>query len=253
MVYDERETARLPGGIAARQEPAASAEPAEVAARGETAAAVRRGRSTFIRELIETILLTLVIFIAVRTLIVNYRVDGDSMQPSLHDGQYLLVNKAVYFHLDRTRLRNLLPGPDRSGRDVVYPFHPPRRGEIVIFDPPVSAHSDQPFVKRVIGLPGETIAIREGRVYVDGQPLDEPYVAELARGGYFAYGGGADFTVPPGSIYVLGDNRNNSKDSRSFQEVPLDRVIGKAIISYWPPGDIGPLPHERYANAGEGH
>ncbi len=253
MAYEERDTARFTTakGARARQEAVAGPEPADAAdaAEGEES---RGKKAPFLRELVETILLTLVIFVAVRTLVVNYRVDGQSMEPSLHNGQYLLVNKAVYFHLDRTRLRNLLPGPDRPGRDVVYPFHPPRRGEIVIFDPPVAAHSDQPYVKRVIGLPGETIAIREGRVYVDGQPLDEPYIADLTRGGYFPYNGNAEFTVPPGSVYVLGDNRNNSMDSRRFNEVPLDRVIGKAIVSYWPLDAIGPLPHERYANAGEG-
>lgn len=211
-------------------------------------AAPGRRAITFAREFVETILLTLVIFVAVRTLVVNFRVDGESMRPTLLNGEYLLVNRATYFHIDLNSLRNALPGPDRRDRDVIYLFGTPERGDIVVFEPPVN--SDKPYVKRVIGLPGDTISVREDHlVYVNGQPLIEDYIAAAPRNLYPL--GGGEYTVPPGTIFVMGDNRNNSQDSRSFSAVPLDNVIGKAVIAYWPMEAFGLIPHERYALATE--
>jgi signal peptidase I len=210
----------------------------------------RRNALNFLREFVETILLTLVIFVAVRTLVVNFRVDGESMRPSLQNGQYLLVNRAVYFHFNLNTLRNLLPGPDRQDQDIVYLFHPPQRGDIIVFDPPV--RSDKPYIKRVIGLPGDRIAVRDDhRVYVNGQPIEERYIAAPPRQVYPL--GGGEYTVPPGMIFVMGDNRNNSQDSRIFSAVSLNSVIGKAFISYWPLDGFGLIPHERYAAAIEAH
>lgn len=250
MAYEEHDGARLPHGpgVSSASEVATESapDPAETNRRSQ--------RLTFLRELIETVLLTLVIFVAVRTLVVNFRVDGSSMQPNLADGQYLLVNKAVYFHLDLNTLKNLLPGPDRQGQDIVYLFHLPQRGDIIVFDPPLSTRSDRPFVKRVIGLPGDTVATRDGKIFVNGQALAEPYIPDPAGLAFRfgANGSGNEVVVPAGSLFVLGDNRNNSQDSRYFGTVALDRVIGKAVVSYWPPDDIGLIPHQRYANADAG-
>ena len=245
MAFEEQETARLRrtragGGAAGPQ----LAPPSQSPVYSEPKPAKRL---RFARELAETILLTLVIFVAVRALVVNYRVDGDSMLPGLHNGQYLLVNKAIYFHVDRIALGNLLPGPDTPGRDVVYLFHPPERGDIVVLDPPV--RSDKPYIKRVIALPGETIAVRDGKVYVNGEPLEEGYIAEPPRYTYPFNAG--EYTVPEGNVFVMGDNRNNSSDSHVFGPVPLDRVIGKAFFSYWPFDTAGLIPHERYAQAAD--
>jgi signal peptidase I len=227
--------------------PVAGLEALPVEASVDEEPATGRRALTFFREFVETILLTLVIFVAVRMLVVNFRVDGESMRPTLKNGEYLLVNRAVYFHLDLNTLRNALPGPDRRDRDVVYLFGPPDRGDIIVFEPPRS--SDMPFVKRVIGLPGDTIAIRQDHlVYVNGQPLAEHYIAAPPQNLYPLTGG--EYTVPPGMIFVMGDNRNNSQDSRSFSAVSLDSVIGKAIVSYWPLDVFGFIPHERYALAG---
>ena len=249
MAYEEQDGARLPHGPGASLTSELATDPAPAPV--ETTK--RSQRLTFLRELIETVLLTLVIFVAVRTLIVNFRVDGSSMQPNLEDGQYLLVNKAVYFHLDLNRLKNLLPGPDRQSQDIAYLFHPPQRGDIIVFDPPLSARSDRPFVKRVIGLPGDTVVTRDGKIFVNGQVLDEPYIPDPAGLSFrFGSNGGNEVVVPAGSLFVLGDNRNNSQDSRYFGTVALDRVIGKAVVSYWPPDDIGLIPHQRYANADAG-
>lgn len=206
----------------------------------------RRRGWKFVRELAETVLLTLLIFLAVRTLIINFRVDGSSMQPALHNGEFLLVNKAVYFHLDVNTVKNLLPGEDSAGKDLQYLFHPPRRGDIVVFTPPGT--SDTPFVKRVIALPGETVAVRGGQVYVNGQPLAEAYIVDPAHYPYPQEGGG-ELTVPPGMVFVLGDNRNNSRDSHSFGPVSAESIIGKAVVSYWPLDSLGLIPHVQYAQA----
>jgi signal peptidase I len=243
MVHDQRETARL-SPVEPVLSPAETTPPDD-GHEEEAEPFDRRRALTFARELVETVLLTLVIFVAVRTLVVNFRVDGESMHPSLINGEYLLVNKAVYFHFDLNAARNLLPGEDRRGRDVVYLFHPPQRGDIIVFDPPVS--SDKPYVKRVIGLPGDRIAIHDNKVFVNGNGIQESYIAAPPHYTYPLTGG--EFTVPAGDIFVLGDNRNNSSDSSRFGPVSLDSVIGKAIISYWPREDFGFIPHERYAGA----
>lgn len=241
MVHDQRESARL---AAIEPIPASVGDAPELGAPLEHQEPTGRRRAlTFARELIETILLTLVIFVAVRTLVVNFRVDGESMSPSLNNGQYLLVNKAVYFHLDLNAVRNIIPGQHRQGQDEVYLFHPPQRGDIIVFDPPL--RSDKPYVKRVIGLPGDRIMVHDNKVYVNGAALTEHYIAAPPHYTYPL--GGGEFTVPAGTIFVLGDNRNNSSDSHVFGQVPLDNVIGKAIISYWPPEGFGFIPHERYA------
>lgn len=248
MVQDGRETARLSPAEPLLTEAEATTPVEEQDEGGESFD--RRRALTFARELVETVLLTLVIFVAVRTLVVNFRVDGESMRPNLQNGEYLLVNKAIYFHFDLNAAKNVLPGPDRRERDIVYLFHPPQRGDIIVFDPPV--RSDKPYVKRVIGLPGDRIAVHRdnGKVYVNGTPLDEPYIDSPPQYSYpgFATGEG-EYVVEAGKLFVLGDNRNNSSDSHIFGTVSLDSVIGKAAISYWPPQGIGFIPHQRYAQA----
>lgn len=245
MVHDQREAARV---SATEPTPAPLDERAAAQTYEEAEEPSDRRRAlTFARELVETILLTLVIFVAVRTLVVNFRVDGESMRPSLTNGQYLLVNKAVFFHFDLNTVRNLLPGPDTTTKDVAYLFHPPQRGDIVVFNPP--SPSDKPYVKRVIGLPGDKITVRNRQVLVNGVVIAEPYIA--AEPNYTYPLGGGEFVVPAGTIFVLGDNRNNSSDSHAFGAVPLDNVIGKAIVSYWPPEGFGIIPHERYSGLGE--
>ena len=143
---------------------------------------------------------------------------------------------------DLNAVRAILPGQDRQGKDEVYLFHPPQRGDIIVFDPP--QRSDKPYVKRVIGLPGDRIEVHDNKVWVNGTAIDEGYIAAPPHYTYPLTGG--DFIVPAGAIFVLGDNRNNSSDSHIFGQVPLDNVIGKAIVSYWPPEGFGIIPHERY-------
>jgi signal peptidase I len=197
------------------------------------------------REIVETLLLALLIFVAVRALVLNFRVDGSSMDPNLQNQEMLLVNRNVYFHFDLNKVLNLIPGVDRKGQDIIYPLfaHPPKRGDIIVFNPPVA--SDKPYIKRVIGIPGDTIEIKDdGYVYVNGERLDEPYIqGPITECNVRKC---QPVTVPPGKVYVMGDNRQNSSDSRIFGVVDDGAIIGKAWLTYWPLGDFGLVPHYDY-------
>lgn len=163
----------------------------------------------FIRDLLETIILAVVLFFAINAISARVRVDGFSMRPTLQDGEYVLVNRLAF----TTGL--------------------PDRGDIIVFQSPLN---NQDLIKRVIGLPGETVSIFDGKVIVDGQPLTEPYIAAAP-----AYNG--EWRVPVNHLFVLGDNRNDSSDSHAWGLLPLENVIGKAILIYWPPPEWGVLTH----------
>ena len=153
------------------------------------------------------------------------------MEPALEEGQHLLVNKLVYFSLDPQDLPRLLPFIDDDRDAPLFPFHPPNRGEVIIFHWPRDPSRD--FVKRVIGTPGDTVEIRLGQVFVNGHEIDEPYVTYLDRRNE------PPITVPPDSYFVLGDNRRHSSDSRDWGLVPADSIIGRAWVCYWPMNRIG--------------
>ena len=156
----------------------------------------------FFLDILETVILAVVLFFGINAVSARVRVDGFSMRPTLEDGEYILVNKLAY----------------KTGEAV--------RGDIIVFIFPVNPQED--LIKRVIGLPGETISIHNGVVSVNGVPLTEPYIASPP-----AYDG--DWVVPEGQLFVLGDNRNDSRDSHQWQFLPLENVIGKAVLIYWPP------------------
>ncbi len=179
-----------------------------------------------IRELIETAILALLIFIALQASVQNFRVEGSSMEPTLKGGQYLLVNKLVYFSLGPSDLRRLLPFDTVDQSETLFAFHPPRRGEIIIFHFPRDETRD--FVKRVIGVAGDEVEIRRGTVFVNGQSLDEPYITHPSEASM------RRLIVPPESFFVLGDNRRASNDSRDWGPVPAENVVGRAWVSYWP-------------------
>ena len=164
-----------------------------------------------IRDILETVLLTLIIYYGVRLGVQNFRVEGLSMVPTLHNNQYLIVNK------------------------LSYRFAEPQRGDIVVFRFPHDPRRD--FIKRIIALPGEAVEVRDGRVFINEQLLDEPYVRAPPRYSY------PRRIVPDGEYFVLGDNRNNSSDSHSWGSLPQEYVIGKAWFSYWPLAWFGPLSH----------
>lgn len=159
-------------------------------------------RSHLAREIVETVALTVIIFLVIRFAIQSYRVEGVSMQPGLVSDEYVLVNKVAYL------------------------FHPPERGDVIVFHYPLDTTKD--FIKRVIGLPGDTITVTGTTVTVDGVLLKEPYISQpanpLAR----------VWKVPPGDFFVMGDNRPASDDSRDWGFVPQSDLVGKAVMVYWP-------------------
>jgi signal peptidase I len=202
------------------------------AERGQGKSAGTRGLAW---ELLQTIVLTLVIFLSVRSVVQNFRVEGASMEPTLYTGQYLLINKAAYFHVEHTPLEHVVPV--RYQGSTAYLFGGPQRGDILVFRAPTQPDKD--FIKRVIGLPGDTVLIKNGQVLVNGQRLDEPYIH--FPGTYSYPFDGQPRQVPDGVYFVLGDNRPNSSDSHLGWFVPVDNLVGRAWVSYWPPSDWGPI------------
>lgn len=156
------------------------------------------------RDAVQMVLLAGVLALLIRLFVVEpFRVDGPSMEPTLFTGERLLVDK------------------------FSYRLHPPGRGDVVVFRNPRNLRED--YIKRVVGLPGDTVEMRLGRLYVNGQPVPEPYVL---RDGISTYG---PEQIPPGYCFVLGDNRANSRDSRFFGPVPLQLLKGRAWLIFWPP------------------
>ncbi len=179
-----------------------------------------------IRELIETVILALIIFLALQFSVQNFRVEGSSMRPTIVEGQYLLVNKLVYFNLNPRDVRSVLAFSSSAKAERVYPFHAPERKDVIIFHFPRDPSRD--FVKRVIGLPGDTIEIDDGEVYINGTKLDEPYITKRGSGNMKL------LTIGEDAYFVMGDNRRASNDSRDWGTVPTANIIGRAWVSYWP-------------------
>lgn len=198
-------------------------------------------RPSMIREVIETLILAGVIFFLVRSVVLNFKVDGHSMDPSFDNGEMLLVNRNAYFSFGKSSLTDWIPGVHGD----FYIFNPPQRGDVIVFNPPIEGNT-KPFIKRVIGLPGDTVETRGGFVYVNGTQIDEPYIDGKTSKCDGNTVDCAPVTVPEGHIFVMGDNRTNSEDSRYFGVTPISSVIGKAWVTYWPKDDIGVVPHYEY-------
>ena len=197
-----------------------------------------------LREAAETLVLAALIFLAVRVVIQNFRVEGQSMEPNLDSGQYLLVNKALYTHLRLPAIDRWLPfqgsGDDRRGNHHL--FRSPGRGDIVVFRFPQQPERD--FIKRIIAVPGDTVELQDGLVVLNGEPLQEPYIRQQA---HYSFG---PAVVPPGQYFVLGDNRPLSYDSRVWGFLPEENIVGKAWISYWPMSAWGLIPNHPAAAKG---
>jgi len=170
-----------------------------------------------LREVGITILIAVAVFVLLRLTVQSYTVVMSSMEPNFQEGECIMVNKVCH----------------RSSG--------PQRGEVIVFDPPFD--SEYPFIKRVIGLPGETVEIKDGKVFIDGIPLEEEYIMAPPN-----------YTMPATEIpenpeneyFVLGDNRNNSTDSSKGWTVPGNNIIGKAWFTYWPPSRWGLVEHYSY-------
>ena len=184
---------------------------------------------SFFFEILETILIALAVFLIVRTSIQTVRVDGLSMDPTLTHGQYLMVNKLVYFNF------SFLPIEDRtdSGTRRISIFQYPSPGDLIVFHS--SDEADKDLVKRVIGVPGDMVRMVDGFVYVNDQLLQEPYVAN--RGSSFV----SPEIIRPGHYFVLGDNRTASSDSRFLGQIPRSNIVGKVWLTFWPIANFGTL------------
>jgi len=164
----------------------------------------------FAFDIIETLIMAAVLFVGINAISARVRVDGYSMQPTLEDGEFILVNK------------------------MSYQWSEIQRGDIIVFHFPLNPEDE--LIKRVIGLPGDTVSVQNGRVYVNGLPLNESYISQTP-----SYSG--EWTVTDGHIFVLGDNRNNSNDSKDWGLLPIENIVGKAVLIYWPPPVWGFIEH----------
>ena len=178
------------------------------------------------RDIIEALVLAVVVFMLLQTTVRNFKVDGSSMDPTLEHGQYLLVNRLLYLQIDMDRLSKIVPFWQANGQSSRFAIRAPKRGEIIVFQFPRDPSKD--FVKRVVGLPGEVIEMKDGRVVVDGAVLEEPYLTAKDHTNK------DQVKLGEGEYYVLGDNRTRSNDSRSWGPVPEANLRGKVWMVYWP-------------------
>ncbi|HZQ37172.1 MAG TPA: signal peptidase I [Dehalococcoidia bacterium] len=192
----------------------------------------RRQHSTLrlVREVVETLVLAVLIFLAVRAVVQNFKVEGSSMVPSFIDGEYMLVNKAVYARIDMRTLHKFLPFVSAGKDPMQYIFHGPQRGDVIVFHPPPQQGGDaKDFIKRVIGKPGDTVDVHDNVITVNGQQVEEPYIKQRTE----CQGQYCHVVLGPNQYYVMGDNRTNSSDSRFWGPVQADKIIGKALVIYW--------------------
>ncbi len=172
----------------------------------------------FLLELLETVVLAVVLFLVINLVSARVRVEGYSMIPTLNNGEYILISRISY-----------LTGNYQRGDIIV--FRPPMYPDIPVwqrfFGLPGFDDQYEDYIKRIIGLPGETVKIANGNVYINGVKLEEPYIE--ASPDY-----SSTWTVPAGELFVLGDNRNNSADSHAWGFLPKKNILGKALVVYWP-------------------
>jgi signal peptidase I len=193
-------------------------------------------RKSTLREYFESICVAVILALFVRTFVVQaFKIPTGSMENNLLIGDHLLVNKFVF-----------APTLSRI-EDLLLPIDPIKRGDVIVFKYPEDPERD--FIKRVIGLPGETLELKEKKVYINGTPLDEPYVhflfpadatsGDLGEGSFDVRRSYGPVTVPEGHYFMMGDNRDNSQDSRYWGFMPREYVKGKALFVYFSFGEGG--------------
>jgi signal peptidase I len=179
-------------------------------------------RPGFLREIIDTLVLIGAIYALVNLATVRFFIDGPSMQPNFHAGEFLVVSRLSYL------------------------MGEPEKGDVVVFNAPGARPDDPPLIKRLIGMPGDTVEIRDTQVYVNGALLDEPYINEPCSQSMCR---DAAWELGSNEYFFMGDNRNNSRDSRRFGPVVREQVVGEALVRYWPPSAWGVVEHYRYPGA----
>lgn len=173
-----------------------------------------------VRELVETVVLSLIIFLLIRQVVQNYRIENHSMEPSFYEGQFVLVNKVAYW------------------------FGEPSRGDVIVFHNPRNTNED--YIKRIIGIPGDTVEVRDQRVFVNGLPLPEDFPHRAIPPGEYS----GPYVVGDGQLFVMGDNRPNSSDSRVFGPINQNLVVGQAWLRIWPLNTFGIVQHADLAPDG---
>ena len=169
----------------------------------------------FFLDVLETLILSVLLFVGINAVSARIRVDGHSMEPTLQSGEFVIVNK------------------------LAYKFSQPEISDVIVFHYP--RDPEQEYIKRIIGLSGDHVTISNGAVYVNDQFIEEPYIA--AEPQYQS-----EWDVPENSLFVLGDNRNNSSDSHNWGPVPMENLVGKALVVYWPPEKWGLIQYPISAN-----
>lgn len=189
-----------------------------------------------LREMLETVIFALLVFLLVQSVSRNYRVQSISMQPTLFEGQQIVVNRVVYADGPVIEaLRRAVSRYELGQRVFDAIFHAPRRGEVIVFVPINNGKPD--LIKRVIGIEGDKIEIRQGKLYINDRPIEEPYVNPSSGQSF------GPVIVGKGELFVMGDNRGNSSDSRVFGMLPVSHVVGQAWLRYWPPDAWGLIRH----------
>ncbi|MGB8213430.1 MAG: signal peptidase I [Anaerolineales bacterium] len=179
------------------------------------------GWKNFVQEVLETLGLAILLFLVINIISARVRVDGFSMRPTLNDGEFVLINRMAY-----------QVGTFQHGDIIVFrpPMYPEASFWRSLLGLPNISDNYEDYIKRIIGLPGDTIKIANGLVQINGVTINEPYIAAAPD-----YSG--QWTVPAGNLFVLGDNRNNSADSHAWGFLPEENVLGKALVIYWPFAD----------------
>jgi signal peptidase I len=237
---DDRDAARESAEVALtnrdpddpRAEPAT--EPTAEGGRRYTRGSVSRRPLGCLIEVAETLILTIVIFFLIQTFVAQpFQVQQESMHGTLEEGQYVLVDK-------------LTPHFDNYSRGDIVVFHPVTHEGSCSSPPDVVPLGDEtPFIKRVLGEPGDLVELQDGEVFVNGVQVDEPYIHGALT---TELGNESSWTVPDDRLFVMGDNRMHSSDSRAFGPICIGDVVGRAWLRYWPINTLGILQTPTYPN-----
>lgn len=183
---------------------------------------------SFFRDFLETLLAAIILFVVVQAVLQNFQVVGPSMEPTVLGGELVLVNKAAYLQTNNNMVR-ALPMVNEQNNESIHLFNAPERGDIIVFHNRIT---DEYLIKRLIGLPGDTIAIQDGHTFINGEVIKEPYIENRSRDTMHP------ITLNADRYFVMGDNRPFSRDSRATGPIERSTIIGKSWLRFWPPREF---------------